>query len=214
MMMDGTNPFDDPAIAGGYEDWYSTVGRRADRREKALLAELLAWLPEADSLLEVGCGTGHFTRWLGSLRPRTIGLDVSRTMLREAKSEGLPIGLQADGHALPLASGSVDVVSLIATLAFLADPARALKEACRVGRKGLLLGVINRQSLLGNQLRRAKTAPWNLARLLDLTQLEALVNGSVTGSPEIHWRTTLWPGLPWSLPVPWGGFIGMAVRLR
>jgi hypothetical protein len=56
------NPFVDPALVAGYETWYQTTGRRADRLEKELLAWLLARFPSAGTLLEVGCGSGHFTR--------------------------------------------------------------------------------------------------------------------------------------------------------
>jgi hypothetical protein len=30
---------------------------------------------------------------------------------------------------------------------------------------------------------------------------------------EVIWRTTLWPGWRGSHPLPWGGFIGMAVNV-
>ena len=57
-----SNPFDDPAVAARYEDWYSGPGQRADALEKSLLKGLLADFPGARTVLEVGCGTGHFTR--------------------------------------------------------------------------------------------------------------------------------------------------------
>ncbi len=60
------NPFDDPAVAERYEQWYSGHGRRADRLEKRLLAQLLEDFPGASTVLDVGCGTGHFTRWMAS----------------------------------------------------------------------------------------------------------------------------------------------------
>ena len=35
----------------------------------------------------------------------------------------------------------------------------------------------------------------------------------VTGQKAaVVWRTTLWPLWPGALPLPWGGFIGVAVR--
>jgi 2-polyprenyl-3-methyl-5-hydroxy-6-metoxy-1,4-benzoquinol methylase len=58
------NPFDEPALAARYEDWYAGEGRQADILEKQLLAKLLAGFRSAQSVLEVGCGTGHFTCWL------------------------------------------------------------------------------------------------------------------------------------------------------
>jgi hypothetical protein len=64
------NPFANPTMVIGYETWYETVGRRADCLEKVLLRQLLAGFPQAQTMLEVGCGTGHFTIWskhLGTL---------------------------------------------------------------------------------------------------------------------------------------------------
>ena len=53
--------------AAHYEAWYETAGRRADRLEKALFKQLMTGFPHAHTLLEIGCGTGHFARWFGEL---------------------------------------------------------------------------------------------------------------------------------------------------
>ncbi len=57
------NPFTDADIAARHVPWYRGRGRRADRPEKKLLRHLLGNFPASASLLEVGCGTGHFTLW-------------------------------------------------------------------------------------------------------------------------------------------------------
>lgn len=75
------NPFADPARVARYENWYQTTGRRADRLEKALLRRLLVNFKSAHTILEVGCGTGHFTRWFNELGLYAVGLDVSPPML-------------------------------------------------------------------------------------------------------------------------------------
>ncbi|HEY7870521.1 MAG TPA: class I SAM-dependent methyltransferase [Methylomirabilota bacterium] len=65
--------------AAGYERWYGTRrGHQADLAERALLERLLAPFMAAQSALEVGCGTGHFTRWLARLLPGAIGLHRRR----------------------------------------------------------------------------------------------------------------------------------------
>jgi SAM-dependent methyltransferase len=72
--------------ASRYEGWYETArGRRADRAEQSLLAWLLGWFPGARRVLEVGSGTGHFTRWLAARGFSVIGLDRSPAMLRAAR---------------------------------------------------------------------------------------------------------------------------------
>jgi ubiquinone/menaquinone biosynthesis C-methylase UbiE len=142
------NPFKDPDTVTSYEAWYETVGRRADRLEKRLLRRLPARFPRAHTLLEVGCGTGHFTRWFCEQGLWTAGLDVSPAMLAEAVRLDSPPCVLGDGLTLPFATGAFDLSVLITTLEFVANPVQVLVEAMRISRYGLILGVLNRQSLL------------------------------------------------------------------
>jgi SAM-dependent methyltransferase len=154
---DVANPFDDAAVASRYEGWYVGRGRRADGLEKELLEKLLGRFPAAASILEVGCGTGHFTRWFAQKGFDVVGLDVSEAMLREARRLGGPTNyLRADALSLPFADRSYDLTTMITTLEFLADPVRALAEAARVARQGLLLGVLNRWSVLALRYRLSR----------------------------------------------------------
>jgi len=183
--------------------------------ETRLLAWLLSRFPEAKSVLEVGCGTGHFTRWLEHLGMHAVGLDASSAMLQEASSRNGGCYWQGDALNLPFGDGSFDLVALITTLEFLTDPGRALREAARVARMGLLLGVLNRQSLLALRRRGLSAPPWDSAHFFTVRQLRQLVRENLSSRRTgICWRTTLWP-IPCvgSLPLPWGDFIGMAVHL-
>jgi ubiquinone/menaquinone biosynthesis C-methylase UbiE len=208
------NPFTDSATVAGYEAWYETIGRRADRLEKGLLRQLLARFPEAYTMLEVGCGTGHFTCWFWEEGLRAVGLDVSTAMLIEAVRLGSPPCVLGDALTLPFATGAFDMSVLIATLEFVADPALALVEAMRVARYGLILGVLNRQSLMGWRLKHSGESLWQMAHFFTPAELAHLVQRAAAGKPlKITWRTTLWPLWPAALPLPWGGFIGIAVQL-
>jgi SAM-dependent methyltransferase len=209
------NPFDEPVVATGYEAWYAGPGLEADVLEKRLLGRLVAQFPDARTALEVGCGTGHFIRWLAERGLKAIGLDSSRPMLLETRRLQSPPCLQGDAQALPFADQSVDLVVLITTLEFLENPLRALEEAVRVGRQGLILGVLNRRSLLGLRNRASGKSLWQAAHFFSVGELKRLVMHAAKGRlRSIQWRTTLWPipHLP-DLPVPWGGFIGLAVQL-
>jgi ubiquinone/menaquinone biosynthesis C-methylase UbiE len=207
------NPFADPETAAGYEAWYQTVGRRADGQEKALLRWLLAGFPPAHTILEVGCGTGHFTRWFGEQGVQAVGLDRSRAMLDQAVSLNSLEYLQGDALTLPFASKSFDLVALITTLEFLPDPLQGLAEAQHVARQGLILGVLNAESRLGRQYKRAGGPIWEAARFFTIHELIAMIR-MVTGEKAwIVWRTTLWPFWPGALPLLWGGFIGLAVKI-
>jgi len=212
--MTHNNVFANPKIASDYEVWYQTVGSQADKQEKALLKRLLRVFSTVDSILEVGCGTGHFTRWFSQQEMQMIGLDLSRAMLEEANRFGSSLLLQGSAQKLPFASNSFDLIALITTLEFLPDPIAVLSEVHRVARKGLILGVLNAQSCLGWKYKHSKSPIWKSAQLFTPGELKQLIQQAIGEEVEIIWRTTLWPIWPASLPLPWGGFIGMIVNWR
>lgn len=210
------NPFEDATLAPGYEDWYSGPGRRADVAEKRLLARLLAEFPEARTALEIGCGTGHFTRWMASIGLMVTGLDASAPMIAEARTRNGVRYVEGDALQLPFDDRSFDLALLITTLEFVDDPPRALAEAVRVARRGLILGVLNRWSLLALRRRLSNNATWAAATFFGPGELRRLARAAAGERYRTaHWRTTLWP-LPSStdLPIPFGGFIGLAVHLE
>ena len=213
-----------PEIAKGYEKWYRTPrGRIIAEQEKALLSSLLPGNREG-RLLEVGCGTGYFTRFFSSLGYDVVGLDISFAMLSEArKNERLPYIL-GDAAMLPFASSSFDIVSAITTLEFIKEPAETIGEMFRVGRGMIILGVLNSLSptgmrrrielLLGreNPYRYARFySPFNLRRLVLKVAEERGIRVK-----EILYRTTVFPGKrslsPLFLPV--GAFIGLVASFE
>jgi SAM-dependent methyltransferase len=208
------NPFCDRAVATGYERWYESTGRHADRREKALLGKLLRLFPEAESAIEVGCGTGHFTRWFAARGLRTVGLDSSLAMLAEAHRLGTRMLVMGDAHRLPFSTRCCDLTVMITTLEFLPEPLWALEEALRIARCGLILGALNRRSRLGRRLQARGGPIWGSARLYTPTELNHLVVKALAGRPAaLTCRATLWPLRSRDLPMPQRGFLGMAVRV-
>ena len=81
--------------------------------------------------LDVGCGTGHSTEPLRSFVEFVVGIDASAGMLAEAPTlEGVAFSI-ALAEALPLRSGTFDLVSI--GLAYhWCDAERFLAEAARV----------------------------------------------------------------------------------
>lgn len=76
------HPFEQ--LARSYEAWYDTRrGQRADQAERVLLEWLVGPGPGAETLLEVGCGTGHFAAGLERRHHCVVGLDRSPAMLAE-----------------------------------------------------------------------------------------------------------------------------------
>jgi ubiquinone/menaquinone biosynthesis C-methylase UbiE len=101
-------------------------------------------LERGHRVLDVGCGLGHYTRWLAELvgpEGRVVGLDNSHTMLEEARrrEEGRSPWLefvQGDAHWLPFEDDTFDVSYANLLLEHLEDPRRALDEMLRVTRPG------------------------------------------------------------------------------
>jgi SAM-dependent methyltransferase len=231
----------DEHVAAHYEAWYETPeGRRADQLEKTALGRLLQRFPGSVSVLEIGCGTGHFTRWLDDQGLMTVGLDLSWAMLTEAQGlDSVPV-VQSDAGQLPFADGAFDLAAFITTLEFLERPREALAEALRVARCGVVLGVLNRWSALGLQRRLAgllHPTIYEAAHFYGVAELKRLLWSVTGGTGHIVWHTTLFPyqtrsqrprthgqrprtqeqgpQWPWSpASLPWGGFIAMTLDAR
>ena len=207
----------DMDVAAHYEAWYETPeGRQADAMEKAILGRLLRGFSQSGTVLEVGCGTAHFTRWLSEQGLAAVGLDLSPAMLVEARAlDGIPL-VRGDARRLPFADGALDLTALVTTLEFLERPQEALAEALRVARHGVVLGVLNRWSLLGLQRRLVsllRPTVYDTARFYGVGELKRSLQLIAGKNAHVAWHTTLFPrGWPWpQARLPWGGFIGMAL---
>ncbi len=99
------------------------------------------------SILDVGCGTGFFTRLVSTelvrLRnnPAIIGCDLNRDLLRVAKKQSLHLKfgieyVQASAYNLPFRSNRLDLVTCRTVLMWLSAPLKALLEMKRVASKG------------------------------------------------------------------------------
>ncbi len=136
--------------AADYDAWYGTPrGRWIGDAEFGLLQRGLALRP-GDSVLDVGCGTGWFTRRLAELHGvQVTGLDINAEWLAYARErDPTSAYIEGDALALPFADNSVDGVVSIAALCFTADWRRAVGEIVRVCRGRFAIGMLNRRSLL------------------------------------------------------------------
>lgn len=134
-----------------YDRWYETPpGRWIGQREVALLLEELQPRP-GESLLDVGCGTGFFTRALASATGGQVtGVDINPEWVAYARRRtAADVSYEvADARALPYGAASFDLVVSIAALSFLEEERAAVREMIRVARRRVAIGLLNRRSLL------------------------------------------------------------------
>ncbi|MBI3392066.1 MAG: methyltransferase domain-containing protein [Nitrospirae bacterium] len=190
-----------PDLAARYDAWYKTPwGRAADVLERELLESALNIQP-GESVLDVGCGTA---RWLSELQtPNSklqtpnglrLGVEPSAEMLKAARPRaqaGIRL-VRGAGEALPFADRSFDVVTLVTSLEFVPDPARAVREALRVARRRVAVAVLNRWSIV-TTARRIKglfvPTVYRGARFFSPPELARLIEREAGRKPV--WRTTL-----------------------
>ncbi len=133
-----------------YDTWYRTPrGSWIGETEYRLLRETLAAPPGA-SVLDVGCGTGYFTRCLANSGFEATGVDASAGMVDYARTHaiGPERYMVGDARRLPFPDRSFDFCVAIASLCFIREQEQALREMVRVTRRRIVLGLLNRHSLL------------------------------------------------------------------
>jgi demethylmenaquinone methyltransferase/2-methoxy-6-polyprenyl-1,4-benzoquinol methylase len=87
-------------------------------------------LPPGSLVVDVACGTGDFCRELERRGHRSVGMDLSLGMLREARTDA-PL-VQADGLTMPLGDDSVDGITCGFALRNVSDVAELVREFARV----------------------------------------------------------------------------------
>lgn len=220
----------DEKIARSYDRWAETPqGRKAYDVEVELLLKLGDLAP-GQTIVEVGCGTGAHLGVFLREGIHVIGVDISPHMLRVAR-QALGKGVQlllGDAENLPFKENSFDCVALITTLEFVSNPDKAVHEVLRVSRGKVLLGVLNKYSLVGITRRLKgifRPSIFNRARFYSIWELRRLVTKAV---PEAiaDWASVL--VLPMSLQNhftslerwlsfrknPLGAFLGLSVSIK
>jgi SAM-dependent methyltransferase len=140
--------------------WRPALGRLAKgvrgpgMGEEIRIARLLLGLVPGDSVLDIACGPGNFSRAFAATVGESglvVGLDASETMLKRGASDLRRSGLtnlaliRGDATALPFLDDSFDAVCCFAALHLFSDPFAGLDEMTRVlapgGRVALMTSV-------------------------------------------------------------------------
>ncbi|CDZ94668.1 malonyl-ACP O-methyltransferase BioC [Pseudomonas saudiphocaensis] len=127
--------------------------------QRAVGNTLIERLPddlEPNRWLDLGCGTGYFSRRLAQCFPQAEGvaLDIAEGMLRHAAPQGGAGAFVAgDAESLPLREGSVDLIFSSLALQWCEDFPAVLREARRVLRPG---GIFAFSSLCAGTLQELR----------------------------------------------------------
>jgi ubiquinone/menaquinone biosynthesis C-methylase UbiE len=147
------NIFKLPSVANEYDNYYQRDGGKIiDRIEKEIFAVHLNHTQKGH-LLELGCGTGHWTKFFSEQGFHVTAIDNSAAMLRIAKKKNIPDILfrKADASWLPFPDESFSTIVSITMLEFVDDVHQVIHEIYRILKPGgtLVLGCLNALSELG-----------------------------------------------------------------
>jgi SAM-dependent methyltransferase len=135
-------------------------------------------LADAEDVLDVGCGAGH---WSAVIAPhlaataRLTGIDAEQSLLERARARLSPrLGarqlelLHGRAEQLPFDDGTFDLVTCQTVLIHVPDPLAVLREMRRVVRPGGTILVVEPNNLAGQLVPHSRApAPGDLAYWLD-----------------------------------------------
>jgi ubiquinone/menaquinone biosynthesis C-methylase UbiE len=141
------NVFKDFRVAQKYDSYYQTgLGELVDCIEKALIRKYLNQIFSCE-MLELGCGTGHWTRFFCEEGFQVTAIDESGAMLEQARMKNISNAdfLKADAASLPFEDQRFSVISSVTMFEFVENVDRILDEIDRLLKPGgyLIAGWLN-----------------------------------------------------------------------
>lgn len=123
-----------------YLDYRADEANRHREAEGRCRRDLLPWLPEGGSVLEIGCASGALLAVLRDAGMRVDGVDLSEEFARQAQEvNGLPVRV-GDFLSMPIEAGRYDAVLLMGTVSNLRRlPDQLARIATVLKDRGLLI---------------------------------------------------------------------------
>ena len=212
-----------------YESWErSSQSRTIERSMESLVLSVLDPI-SGERLLDIGCGGGNHLLMFSRLGLNVTGIDASADMVERTRSRlgrrcAVKVGMAED---LPFDDNEFDLAVLIHTLEFLDNPVPALREAGRVARRKVFIGVLNSLSWNGI-LKRIQgffgDPLFGQATFYNLWQIKSLLRLAY-GDIPITWEcirivpSFLQEMIPYEKEIPgyrrspFGFFLGMAATM-
>lgn len=134
------------------------------------------------SVLDIGCGVGHWGRALSPVLPpdvRLIGIDREPEWVQGATQRAVAAGLasrfsyrQGDCTSLPFADNTFDLVTCQTVLIHVADPRAVLAEMLRVTKPGGLVLAVEPNNLANGVIASSVHAALSTDELVDLFRFQ------------------------------------------
>jgi ubiquinone/menaquinone biosynthesis C-methylase UbiE len=204
-----------------YEQWYEGRYKRAEVWQKKVVGGLIKKDSRVKTLLEFGCGTTRFTRWWHTIGIEATGGDISPFMLGQGVHLFEGDLVLADSHYMPFKDHTFDALAFITTFEYYRDPVQVIREAARVGRYGIVFGMMNRNSpkVLRRRVQQlfGKNPFYVTATFYTPAKLISIIHQALEGRDySIEWTCTglpkWFPAQQWSLP--YGDFFGLHVKFN
>lgn len=170
-----TPPPDDPSgeialqrdyyqrTSGEFDKWH--LGKSGDIEHVVACDLILGYLMARDpkaALLDIGGGTGRFYRYVRDKHPAAelslMAIEPSAAQRETAYAAGVPRDKHIEGDATRLAfpDNAFDYATEFGVVHHIKDARTAVREMCRVARKGVFISDSNRYGQGGLMLRIAK----------------------------------------------------------
>jgi len=129
-------------LAAGWDDRYRT-GSFA-RRSRFFSDQILPLVPLRGKWLDVGCGTGYFSRMLTQSGVSVVGIDASVAMIEEARIRAARqpgagtarFEVVRTVEKIPFESAEFDACIVLSVIEYLNDPDACLDEVSRILKSG------------------------------------------------------------------------------
>lgn len=167
MTTNPATPLESPVAGNCYDRYHARnpLARHLMNRYMDVIREVLQPL-DALRILEIGCGEGHLTAFIHSVKPNAeiVGADLSERIVGFARAAypGLRFDV-ANIYDMDYDAGSFDLVVASDVLQHLHDPQRALREMVRVTKRWALVTV-------------PREPMWRMLNIMRLSYLDHLGN--------------------------------------
>ncbi len=160
---------------------WATNAERYEAAGPNLLARFLAAVPIGldESVLDVGCGSGHDTRAIARVAGHVLGVDLSSQMLEVAREKAAAEGLtnvtfeQADAQVHRFEADSFDLAVSSFGVMFFSDPVAAFANIASALRPGGRLALLAWRGLAENEWLVQLRGALAMGRELGIPPVEA-----------------------------------------